>query len=64
MAREKNLYLICEAEGLETAFYCGTAKECTQVLGLKTRDGFYTALSKKQKVMDFFRIEKVKGLTV
>lgn len=54
-----NLYLICSADSLETAFFCGTGPECAAVLGMKM-GVFYSMLSKGQKVWGFFRIEKVK----
>lgn len=53
------LYLICSADYLETAFFCGDARECTEVLGLSDRGCFFSAVSKGSKVMHFFRIEKV-----
>lgn len=57
--KARALYLICSADSLETAFFCGTGCECAAVLGLKM-NVFYSMLSKKQRVWGFFRIEKVK----
>lgn len=57
--KARALYLICSADSLETAFFCGTGCECADVLGMKM-SVFYSMLSKKQLVWGFFRIEKVK----
>lgn len=63
MHRKRPVYLICSADKLETAFFCGTADECIEVLGMKNRKLFHCAVCKKTKVWNFFRIEKVKGVT-
>ena len=60
MKPERTLYLICAADRLETAFFCGTAKECTEVLGLSNTNSFRSAVSRKHKIMNYFRIEKVR----
>lgn len=58
----RRLYLISAADYLETAFFCGTAEECIEVLGMKSKECFYCAISKKTKVQNFWRIEKVEGM--
>ena len=64
MKNKKKLYLICSDDNLQTAFFCGTAEECTRVLGLSSIAGFYCAISKGTRVMNFFRIERApKGVT-
>lgn len=57
--KARNLYLICSADSLETAFFCGTSDECAAILDMKV-GVFYSMLSKRQRVWNFFRIEKVK----
>lgn len=55
------LYLLCSTDRLETAFFCGTAQECVEVLGLKSRGHFYSEISKKRKFFrGFITVEKVK----
>lgn len=63
MHRKKPVYLICSADKLETAFFCGTTEECMAVLGIKNRKLFHCVVCKKTKVWNFFRVEKVKGVT-
>ena len=46
----RRLYLISAADYLETAFFCGTAEECIEVLGMKSKECFYCAISKKEAV--------------
>ena len=58
--KNTNLYLICAADRLETAFFCGDSRECTQLLGLASTAVFFSALCKGTKVMNFFKIEKVR----
>ena len=59
-----SLYLICAADYLETAFFCGTANECIELLGMKNRKCFFCAISKKTRVHNFWRIERVRGVAV
>lgn len=59
--RALNLYLICSNDYLQTAFFCGTACECTDVLQLKNINTFYSLLSKKAHVWGgFAHIERVR----
>jgi hypothetical protein len=60
--RERQLYLICTNDHLETAFFCGTAWECAQVLGLASAKVVQCAVTKKTQVFDrFAHIERVPG---
>lgn len=55
------LYLLCSTDRLETAFFCGTARECVEVLGLRNCGTFYSLISKKRKFFrGFITVEKVK----
>lgn len=51
-------YLICSNDYLQTAFFCGTSKECADVLGM-TVNTFYSSISHKINIKGFFHIEKV-----
>ena len=63
--RRKALYLICSNDRLQTAFFCGTAAECAEILGLAGPKILHCAVSKGTKVCDrFAHIEKVPGVTV
>lgn len=53
------LYLICSNDYLQTAFFCGTGRECCQVLGLKNMNVFYSSLSHKRNFLGFFHIEPI-----
>ena len=57
----QTLYLICTADHLETALFCGTSAECMALLGIRSASYFCRAIKKRQKVMGFFRVEKVQG---
>ena len=54
-----HLYLICSADRLETAFFCGSSRECAAVLQMRNLGLFYSAISKQSKIWNFFRIERV-----
>ena len=54
------LYLICANDRLETAFFCGTAEECRQVLGIRNINTFYSMISKHVHFLrGFVTVEKV-----
>lgn len=57
----RRLYLICTADHLETALFCGTSAECMALLGIRSASYFSRAIRKRQKVLGFFRVEKVPG---
>ncbi|HAN43422.1 MAG TPA: hypothetical protein DCP98_08375 [Sphaerochaeta sp.] len=58
--RQKNLYLICANDHLETAFFCGTSDECIKILGCKNKSVFFSTLSHKKNFFGgFVRVEKV-----
>ena len=54
----KKLYMICSNDYLQTAFFCGTGKECCDVLGMKNMAVFYSAISHGVAIHGFFHIEK------
>jgi len=58
MRQEKQLYLICSNDKLETAFFCGTGSECAKVLG-KSKVSMYSSYKKGCNFMGFFKLEKV-----
>ena len=60
VVRHEHLYLIVAVDRLETAFFCGTAGECMDVLGIKQNRQFHSLLVRKTKVWNFFRIERVR----
>ena len=57
--RAERLYLICSSDYLETAFFCGTAMECAQVLGFSNVYQFHSAVSRKRKIWNYFKVERV-----
>lgn len=58
--KRKAMYLICSNDRLQTAFFCGTAEECTGILGLSSIACFYSSLSKGTHLFQrFVHIERV-----
>lgn len=55
---KQSMYLIVSDDSLKTAFYCGTAGECSELLGV-TKQTFYSMFCKGMRFMRFFRVEKV-----
>ena len=58
--RRKALYLICSNDRLQTAFFCGTAEECAEILGLSDARVLQSAVCKKTQVFyRFAHVERV-----
>lgn len=55
----RQLYLICSTDSLETAYYCGTAEECSRVLGCSSINTFRSTIAHGYRFMSFFKVEKV-----
>lgn len=51
-------YLICSNDWLQTAFFCGNGKECSEALGVTT-EAFYSMVCKGMSFFHFFHVEKV-----
>ena len=54
------VYLICANDYLQTAFFCGSGKECMEILGFKNMNVFYSSISHKRNVFGgFAHIERI-----